>query len=76
MKTEKQLSITFFEKNKLNFAVSIAATVFSSIIFLTMSLIIKDMTNAISGESGAKSLFQILTSIMIFLGTVVCTNII
>lgn len=41
MKTEKQLSITFFEKNKLNFAVSIAATVFSSIIFLTMSLIIK-----------------------------------
>ena len=33
---EKQLSITFFEKNKLNFAVSIAATVFSSIIFLTM----------------------------------------
>ena len=76
MKTEKQLSIIFFEKNKLNFAVSIAATVFSSIIFLTMSLIIKDMTNAISGEAGAKSLFQILTSIMIFLGTVVCTNII
>lgn len=64
------------KKIKLNFAVSIAATVFSSIIFLTMSLIIKDMTNAISGEAGAKSLFQILTSIMIFLGTVVCTNII
>ena len=41
-----------------------------------MSLIIKDMTNAISGEAGAKSLFQILTSIMIFLGTVVCTNIV
>ncbi len=56
----------FFKGNKVSFALTMFFTVIQSVVALTLSLILKEMMNTISGTENAKSLPEIAMMIGTF----------
>ena len=66
----KLLMKKFYEHNKVFWVLTLLATVLNSILFFGISLILREMTDAISGVEHSKSLGEIAVFILLFLGLV------
>lgn len=66
----KLLMKKFYEHNKVFWVLTLLATVLNSILFFGISLILREMTDAISGGEHSKSLGEIAVFILLFLGLV------
>lgn len=69
-KLKKILIGTFYEHNRMTFILALISTILNSILFFGISLIIREMTDAISGVEHSKSLREIAVFILLFLGLV------